>query len=49
MIDECYQPPPHSDLTRKEADELREYVRFLLSNGRHLEASRLRKHFFPLV
>lgn len=48
-MNKCYLPNQAFNLTGEEIAELREYVRFLLSLGRHLEASKLRQQFFPLI
>ncbi|QBP06078.1 hypothetical protein [Synechococcus phage S-B68] len=46
-IKKCYLPT--HNLTGQEKAELREFVRFLLSQGRHLEATELRTRHFPIV
>lgn len=48
-MNKCYLPSKTFNLSGEEVAELREYVRFLLSLGRHLEASVLRQRYFPLV
>lgn len=48
-MDKCFLPRAAFQLTGTERQELQEYVRFLLKQGRHLEASTLRQQFFPLI
>lgn len=48
-LNKCYLPSANHRLTPHEVAELREFVQFLLSQGRHLEATELRTRHFPLV
>ena len=42
-------PSAAHGLSRKERDDLLEYIYFLLHEGRHLEASTLKAKYFPLI
>jgi hypothetical protein len=47
LSDNLHTPMNRMLLDEHQRDELRTYVQFLLSEGRHLEASTLYSTFFP--